>query len=160
MNQATISLKSLLEGELAQMGDFIKLLTEEQSALTAGDTEALEALSATKVALVQTLNRSGEARNVALRSAGLENDRPGVEAWIRGNPKDLAVQQLWNSLKVAVVEARELNLLNGKLIAMRLQHNQQTLSALLSSSATPQSNLYGPDGQPTQLSGRRIIDAA
>lgn len=55
-----MTLKSLLEGELAQMGDFIKLLKEEQGALTAGDTEALEALSATKVALVQTLNRSGK----------------------------------------------------------------------------------------------------
>lgn len=159
MTQTSTSLNSLLAGELTQMGEFIKLLEQEQSALTAGDTETLESLSSTKVALAQALNGVGEARNAILKRAGLPNDRLGVEAWIRSNPKDVAVQRLWNGLKAAVAEARELNLLNGKLIAMRLQHNQQALSALLSTSS-PQNNLYGPDGQPTQLSGRRIIDAA
>lgn len=160
MNAPTPTLKALLEGETALMARFIALLEREQTALKVGDTEVLEGLGAEKVALVGELNQVGEARNRLLSAAGLGQDRVGVEAWMARNPKDFAVQQLWSRLKSSVVEAKELNLLNGKLIALRLQHNQQALGALLSSSTSPQNNLYGPDGQPTQLTGRRIIDAA
>jgi len=153
-------LQSLLEQEGTVMGQFIQLLQTEQLALKDGKTDELEALDAQKAALVAKLNEQGELRNQFLRGAKLAPDREGVEAWIQANPKDFAVRQQWGRLKSAVVEARELNLLNGKLIAMRLQHNQQLLGALLSSSGTPQTNLYGPNGQPAQLSGRRIIDAA
>lgn len=153
------SLQSLLAGETAAMDQFISILEREQAALQAGNTDVLGELGAEKVALVATLNKIGEERNVLLRSSGLPPDRVGVETWISRNAADASVPQLWNHLKASVNKARELNLLNGKLIALRMDHNQQLLGALLSSHS--QSNkLYGPDGQPAQLSGRRIIDSA
>lgn len=153
------SLHSLLAGETTAMDEFIRLLEQEQAALQAGNTEALGELGAQKVTLVGKLNKIGEERNLLLKASGLPPDRVGVETWISRNGADTAVPQLWNRLKACVSKARELNLLNGKLIAMRMEHNQQLLGALLSSHS--QSNkLYGPDGQPAQLSGRRIIDSA
>lgn len=157
MNAPMPTLQGTLTDEVASMVAFIKLLTREQHALTDGDTEALGPIGEEKAALVDRLNLYGEQRNKQLAAAGLGADRLGMEAWLAANPKDAAVRQQWARLKACVNEARELNLLNGKLIALRLQANQQVLGALLSTQN--QNNLYGRDGQPTQLSGRRIIDA-
>ena len=152
------TLQGTLADEVSAMVEFIKLLTREQQALSAGDTEALGPIGEEKATLVDRLNRLGEQRNKLLVAAGMGADRLGMEAWLAANPKDAAVRQQWARLKSCVNEARELNLLNGKLIALRLQANQQVLGALLS--GQNQNNLYGRDGQPAQLSGRRIIDAA
>lgn len=160
MNASTLSLDALLKNENTLMAGFVTFLLEEQDALKVGDTAAIEALSKTKIGLIGELNVAGERRNRFLSHNGLGPDKIGVEAWMVLHPGDQAVQQQWGILKKTVGEAKELNLLNGQLIAMRMQHNQQALSALLSTSVTTQNNLYGPDGQPTQLSGRRIIDAA
>lgn len=159
MSDAISSLPDLLATEAGLMESFVTLLHQEQDAIKSGDTQAMEHITPDKMALVDRLNRQGESRNHFLTACGLQHDRAGIDAWLASNPKEIRVASMWGKLKELVMEARELNLLNGKLIAMRLQHNQQALSALLSTSS-PQSNLYGPNGQPTQLSGRRIIDAA
>lgn len=159
MSDAISSLPDLLAAEAGLMKSFVALLHQEQEAIKAGDAQTLEHLTPEKMALVASLDRQGESRNQFLSACGLQHDRIGVEAWLAGNPGESNVAGLWNRLKKLVAEAKELNLLNGKLIAMRMQHNQQLLNALVSTSRS-QNGLYGPDGQPTQLSGRRIIDAA
>lgn len=55
-------------------------------------------------------------------------------------------------------EARSLNETNGKLIALRLQHNQQALNVLLS--AADAVATYGPDGQQRSGVGSRILGSA
>lgn len=54
-------------------------------------------------------------------------------------------------------EARTLNETNGKLIALRMQHNQQALSILMA--AADPAVTYGPDGQP-RASGSRSFGKA
>lgn len=55
-------------------------------------------------------------------------------------------------------EARSLNETNGKLIALRLQHNQQALNVLMS--AADAVATYGPDGQQQSALGSRILGKA
>lgn len=55
-------------------------------------------------------------------------------------------------------EARSLNETNGKLIALRLQHNQQALNVLMS--AADAVATYGPDGQQCSAVGSRILGKA
>jgi flagella synthesis protein FlgN len=92
-----------------------------------------------------------------LLQAGFKGDREGMETWIaaQNNPQDIS--KAWNQLLQAGSTAQRLNELNGKLILIHLQHNQQALSAL--STAANQSSVYGPDGQPhnTISTSSRII---
>lgn len=55
-------------------------------------------------------------------------------------------------------EARSLNETNGKLIAMRLQHNRQALNVLMT--AADAVATYGPDGQQQSALGGRILGSA
>ncbi len=57
-----------------------------------------------------------------------------------------------------VSEASALNEANGKLIALRLQHNQQALNVLLAAANTVAT--YGPDGQQHSGVGSRILGKA
>lgn len=57
-----------------------------------------------------------------------------------------------------VSEASALNEANGKLIALRLQHNQQALNVLLAAANTVAT--YGPDGQQQSGVGSRILGKA
>ncbi|MDP2808775.1 MAG: flagellar export chaperone FlgN [Rhodocyclaceae bacterium] len=52
-------------------------------------------------------------------------------------------------------EARSLNETNGKLIALRMQHNQQALAVLMA--AADQAITYGPDGQQRGGGGGRSL---
>lgn len=54
--------------------------------------------------------------------------------------------------------ARALNEANGKLIALHLQHNQQTLNVLLAAADTAAT--YGPDGQQQAPAGGRMLGKA
>lgn len=57
-----------------------------------------------------------------------------------------------------VSAASTLNEANGKLIALRLQHNQQALNVLLAAANTVAT--YGPDGQQQSGVGSRILGKA
>lgn len=57
-----------------------------------------------------------------------------------------------------ISQAGALNEANGKLIAMRLRHNQQALNVLLAAADTAAT--YGPDGQQQSGVGSRILGKA
>lgn len=63
--------------------------------------------------------------------------------------------KLWRDL---ASEARTLNEANGKLIALRLQHNRQALNVLMT--AADAVATYGPDGQQQAGLGGRILGSA
>lgn len=68
-------------------------------------------------------------RNVLLAGQGLAGDRPGVEAWCAGHPEKKVVAAAWAGILELAREAKELNRLNGELIALRMQHNARALEA-------------------------------
>lgn len=144
-------LGKLVGEELAVLRNFVFVLQKEQQALIDGDLDRLMPLVEEKTKQSTRLARLAEQRNQLLNAAALPNDRAGMESWLaqQTSAAENALSD-WNSLLMLAAEARTLNESNGKLIATRLQHNQQALGILLSASS--QAALYGPDGQ-TQTSG-------
>lgn len=152
------ALAELLTTEVKLVQSFIDCLSTEQEALKVGDVEALTAVNAQKTALAEQLNRLEDDRNALLQQSGLTADRQGVSSWLSKHPNDRAAAQAWDQLMKLAGKARELNNLNGQLIAIRLQATNQALATL--TQQTQRSTLYGPNGQTTLRTGSRIIDAA
>lgn len=155
---ANAGIAELISAELVVLRQFVDVLQREQAALTNGDTDSLMALADEKVRYAERLAAMNKDRDAKLRAAGFEDGRDGMKAWREaGNIPVSVLNDLANVIELAK-EARRLNELNGKLVADRLQNNQQALNVLLS--AAKQSALYGPDGQ-TRIgpSGRTLGSA-
>lgn len=148
-------LQHLLSEEVAQLRDFLVLLDDEQQALINGDIERLMSLAADKTELFGRLAKLGESRSRTLSAAGLAADRQGMENWLERQPEAGSARRDWQALLALAEKARAHNQANGELIATRLAHNQQALSALMS--AANQASLYGPDGQAHPVGGGRSL---
>lgn len=157
---ASVSLSAILADELAALREFSALLQEEQSALIDGKGDNLVALIEKKSALATRLTDCARRREDVLASLELAPGRAGMEAWLAAAPANAAARNNWRELLPLAAETRRLNELNGKLIGLRLQHNQQALVALMS--ATEQAMTYGPDGQTLARpgGGGRILGSA
>lgn len=148
----------LISAELDVLRQFVDVLQREQAALTDGRTESLIALAGEKVRHAERLAALNRDRDIKLRAAGFGSGRDGVQAWREAANMPIKVQNdLLNVIELAK-ESRRLNDLNGKLVADRMQHNQQALNVLLS--AARQSTLYGPDGQTHAGPSGRTLGSA
>jgi flagella synthesis protein FlgN len=134
------------------------VLQREQAALTQGSTDALMTLAAEKVRHAERLAILNQEREVTLRAAGLDSGRAGIQALSSAGSLPIKVQNDLATVIELAKESRRLNELNGKLVADRLQHNQQALNVLLS--AAKQSTLYGPDGQTRVGPAGRTLGSA
>lgn len=146
-----------LHRETTGLEQFIALLQDEQDLLKRGDSEPLLALVERKNTLANQLAVQARARENACIKLGLPAGRAGMEVWLdqHGSAAD---RRVWERFLVLVKEAHDLNMLNGKLIGIHMQHNQHALTALLA--ATDRAMTYGPDGQQqTSGSGRSLGSA-
>lgn len=151
-------LGDIVKSEVSAVREFIEKLNQEQQALIAGEVELLSTLAEEKTALATQLNQFAERRHQLLSTAGLPAGRAGMESWLAEKTTSQASLQEWEQLLALASQAREINETNGKLIGTRLQHNQQTLNALLE--ANNKATLYGPDGQTRSSAGGRHFGAA
>ncbi|MFA7269820.1 MAG: flagellar protein FlgN [Sterolibacterium sp.] len=148
----------MISNELAALREFVAILQKEQQALVAGEIDQLMPLVKEKTALTARLGEFADQRNQMLAAASLPANKEGMETWLsRLTPTDPA-HKIWQSLVKLTAEAQALNESNGKLIAMRMQHNQQALDVLLA--AANQASLYGPDGQTKPSVGGRLFGSA
>jgi flagella synthesis protein FlgN len=150
-------LGATLNEEIGKLKEFIGLLNKEQDLLKRGDTEALIPLIETKTFLANTLGALAQSREGLLKRLGLVGGREGMEAWVTRLGKD-EPRQAWQTLLTLAAEARTINVTNGKLIGLHMQHNQQTFTALMN--ATNRAMTYGPDGQQQTGLGGRILGTA
>lgn len=149
---------SQLSDELAALRNFVAILQQEQQTLVSGDLDRLSELVKDKTDLASQLGQYADQRTRMLTAAALSPDRAGMEKWLaRLAPADPA-HSAWKNLVALSTEAQALNESNGKLIAMRMQHNQQALNVLLT--ASNQATVYGPDGQTKSAGGGRLFGAA
>jgi flagella synthesis protein FlgN len=151
------AIAAALAEEVNQLKAFVSLLQREQALLTEGDTAGLQPLIDNKAQLTTRLTTLAEAREKQLGKLGLPPGRVGMETLLQrcgqGN-----LNQAWQELITLAGTARELNLTNGKLIGLHMQHNQQTFTALMG--ATNRAMTYGPDGQQQAGLGGRILGTA
>lgn len=150
------SIAGLLAEELQALQTFVALLRREQALLTEGTVDTLPALAAEKSDLATTLGRILQAREQALKAAGLAGSRAGMEAWL--DSSGASQRPAWQELLSLTAAARELNETNGRLINLRLQDNQQALAVLMA--AANQAVTYGPDGQQRASGGGRSLGSA
>lgn len=139
--------------EEAELKLLVAALGEEQNALKIGNTDLLEGIVAAKNRHLENLARLGHQRNQQLKAARLPADRPGLSQWAAKAGQEALVA----ALLAQADEAKELNRLNGQLIALRLTNTQAALAALNPQRAAGQ-GLYGPKGHTKFTTGYRLID--
>ena len=154
---APVEPDSGLDEEIAQLRQFIELLKREQSLLKQDDTESLLSLVNDKNGLADKIASLSRQRESRLAQLKLPAGRPGMEAWL-AQPGHEPVRHSWDRLLELTGMARDLNALNGKLIGLHMQHNQQALQILMN--ATNRATTYGPDGQQQTGFGSRILGKA
>jgi flagellar biosynthesis protein FlgN len=147
-----------LDEEISKLKEFIGLLEREQDLLKQGDTESLLPLIETKTNQANSLGAFAQARADQLKQLGLDSGRAGMDAWLARNDPDGKLRASWQSLLALAAQARNLNILNGKLIGLHMQHNQQAFTALMN--ASNRAMTYGPDGQQQVGLGGRILGTA
>jgi flagella synthesis protein FlgN len=146
---------TLTAEEISAVRRFIAALEHEQQFLIDGDIDGLLPLAEEKNQLAKQLSALAERRQQALTAIG--NTPPTMAAWL-ATLSDPAPGAAWQTLLDLAAQARELNSLNGKLIAERMRHNQQSLAILLA--AGDNAALYGPDGQTRTAGGGRALGSA
>lgn len=151
---AALRLPRLIADEGLILRSFVELLQQEEQLLTKGNIDELAPLIEEKGRLASLLGQLAEQRNKILATTGYSPDRAGIQTWLaQSSSPAQALQETkshWEDILSLAAQARSLNETNGQLIGNRLQHNQQTLNALLT--ASNKATLYGPDGQ-THASG-------
>lgn len=151
-------LLQILKCEAESISRVITLLQQEQGALSQGHTEALPEIVEEKNQLFEQLAVLSTQRNSVLEKQGVGPDRSGIEAWCARQKQQEPVGEAWAELLELATKAKELNRLNGEIIALRMQHTAQALEALRSESRSL--SLYGPNGLSTSNGTRRINDSA
>jgi flagella synthesis protein FlgN len=132
-------------------------LLSEQEILRRGDADKLPPLSDKKSALAERLGALLKSRESALVQGGHTGNREGMELWLgASHPNPLRDQ--WSRLLQLATTARAQQEVNGKLIAIQMQHTQQALTALMTASGRPLT--YGPDGQQRLGGGGRNLGSA
>lgn len=151
------AIADLLTQELAALRAFVDLLRNEQSLLVSATSEGLGPLATEKSRSAIVLGQLAAARDRELVKLNFPTGRAGMDAWVISTA-GVRYQQDWNDLLGMSAQARAINEANGKLISLHLQHNQQSLTALLA--AADQTATYGPDGQAKPGVGGRSLGSA
>jgi flagella synthesis protein FlgN len=145
-SDSALRVTAALRDETALLQDFIAVLSEEQAALAEDRLDDLMPLANRKSDLSARLADTDDQR---LKSIGLgAGDDPikAMSVWLQAHPDTGDLASAWQAVLDLAAKARDLNTLNGKLIAQRMHHNQQALAILMA--ARDAAALYGPDGQP------------
>jgi flagella synthesis protein FlgN len=155
---ASQGLISQLAAESAAWQALLNLLTQEEQALVNGEADRLEALSASKLGQLQTLNNLARARRDALLAAGQSADHAGMEAWLTQHGQ-AEHRTRWQQLCEMELEAQATNQRIGKLIDMRLSATRQALNVLVHASSS-QNGLYDQAGQAVTAHKGKPLTAA
>jgi flagellar biosynthesis protein FlgN len=140
------------EKDVKLANDLLATIRKEQSALVRADIGAIEALLDEKSEVLQHMNIVVLNRYEALAANGFEPNEIGMTAWLKMQAKP-ALNQAWASLRKTLIQAKELNRLNGILISKQFNLNQQLLSHLQGNSGA--SDTYGRNGQTQTQSAMR-----
>jgi len=151
-------LASLLTQETELVSRFVLVLNREQAALKAVVPDALAAINAEKLQLVEQLNLLGKERAKIANLAGTASDIEKMKAWLQHNPQEHKSAALWVKLLKLAKEAKALHDLNGKLLNIHLQHASEAVAVL--TQQHKEHSLYGSNGQSSMSTGSRIVDSA
>lgn len=133
-----------LEQDAKLLSELLALLNVEQSNLVKADVDAVEAILEKKSLLLQQLNLAARARYDTLAANGFMASEAGMDAWVQSQGKQ-SIAQAWAKFQLALIQAKELNRLNGILITKHFNRNQELLNHLQGKAGSD--SVYGRDGQ-------------
>jgi flagella synthesis protein FlgN len=147
-----VSSQVSFEKDAALVSELLHDLQSEQSALVSADLDTIERMVDKRVELLQALGAAANARYEALAASGFEPNEQGMSAWLKKQSNPL-LDEAWVSFQAQLVQAKELNRLNGILINKNFMRNQEKLDALNGKSSATQ--FYGKNGQAHRASTAR-----
>ena len=95
---------------------------------------------------------TANARYALLAASGLEANESGMIDWLKRQAKS-ALNESWERFQKSIIQAKEMNRLNGMLINKHFNRNQQLLNHLQGNSAN--GSVYGKNGQAKTQSNTR-----
>lgn len=107
----------------------LKELESEQSALVVADIDTIEALIDKRLILLQELSVTAKNRYDALAAHGFEPNEKGMSQWL-SDQSNAPHMQAWTEFQKNLLQAKEMNRLNGVLISKHFNRNQQVLNQL------------------------------
>ena len=146
-----------LHDEQQLMSSMLTLLKQEQSFLVDAHADGVAGVTPQKSEIVARLGKLARQRHAALATAGFDAGESGMEPWLAAHG-DAAARTSWDQLLHVTREAKELNRVNGMLVARQLAHNQAVLNAMRTPAAADGASaagLYGPGGQTAGFGASR-----
>jgi flagella synthesis protein FlgN len=142
-------LNTMLERDQQAADRLAELLEEERRLLETRQQDKLQQVIDEKAAAIDTLNYHAKERATLLQSLSLPPTLDGWDNFLQRNTQTLPLRDAWYALSKKVEHCRELNEINGKLIA----RSQQTVNHLLTlmRGNTPTPSLYNAKGGQSQL---------
>ena len=134
------------------VSNLLEVLTREQSSLVIADIDAIETAMEEKSFLLQNISLTANARYALLAASGFEANESGMIDWLKRQAKS-ALNESWERFQKSIIQAKEMNRLNGMLINKHFNRNQQLLNHLQGNSAN--GNVYGKNGQAKTQSNTR-----
>ena len=152
----------LFERELAleerEMARLLELLDDERSVLTRHEDELLLGIAAEKSKHLASLERYAERRSRFLADQGYSPDHTGMLEWLAAHPDCATCAQAWGRLEHSTRAAREINEVNGDLIAGQVQRFQRQLGFLNAMASNDPT--YSPDGYSMPRAPQRTFGEA
>ena len=148
---------STVRDELALFATLMELMKQEQQFLVAADTDALGTITPQKAQLVAQMAALSKQRHAYLSAAGHAPEDGSMQAWLdqAGEPVS---SELWQDLLAATRQAKEINRVNGMLIAKQLTNNQSIINAMRTPTGAADASVYGPTGQTSSTAtSRRVV---
>ena len=134
------------------VSNLLEVLTREQSSLVIADIDAIETAMEEKSFLLQNISLTANARYALLAASGFEANESGMIDWLKRQAKS-ALNESWERFQKSIIQAKEMNRLNGMLINKHFNRNQQLLNHLQGNSAN--GSVYGKNGQAKTQSNTR-----
>lgn len=152
-----MGLAQILTEESERVADFVGLLRDERSLLTQREVSGLPVITEKKHTLIECLVALAGEREKILQGAGLTVDADGLRQWM-SRYADETLRQTYIRLRSNSSEAKQLGIINARLLNQRLKMTQQALVALSAGDNSPP--LYDPLGLSSSRIGYKLIDSA
>lgn len=148
-----MSLRRLLEEQQSRLGALIRLLENEQEQLLIGtiDGTHLENIAQEKSGLLRELEDTESRRARVQRMLGYATGGDGA----RLAAEDAGCLDQWQATLEIAAQIAHLNDRNGRLVSLRMKHNQQMLDYI---HRVAEKSVYASDGRTT--SGQRRLNTS
>lgn len=129
-------LLDVMRRELVACDELLKVLQEENRILGQRKAEGLEEVVSNKKDQLSRIEELAAQQNQTIQSLGHTPDKEGIKQLLAAAPQNMAgeLDQTWQKLQSLLIEMRDLNLANGKLLEGNRRQAERVLDIILGKS--------------------------